>query len=257
MDTTLLKVPYVSQKAPGSNLHHNDCGPACMSMILKAFNLAMNVTVDELYNAINPTSDVALSASALRAKLEDIGLQTSWNEFVLPGKLYETLQESKPVIALIHYGTLVTKGYTQFTNFKEGHFVVLAGMDIANIFMLDPNRDDGVTVMAVPIDIFYQAWGKCHLDNGNPDFCGIVPDVAITDLSQGEQPGAGAGKYVLTVNGAYVHAEPSEDSPKVPPTIIWRVHQGNETVVTITEVENKYGHRLEGGWVSMDLLKPA
>jgi hypothetical protein len=54
-----------------------------------------------------------------------------------------------------------------------------------------------------------------------------------------------------------VHAEPSEDSPKVPPTIIWRVHQGNETVVTITEVENKYGHRLEGGWVSMDLLKPA
>lgn len=256
MDTTLLNVPYVSQKAPGSNAHYNDCGPACMSMILKAYNLANNLTVDELYDAINPTSDVGLSAGDIMSKMAGIGLKASWTVFASQIPLFETLHTGKPVIALIHYGPLVKKGYTQYKNFLNGHFVVLAGMDIANIFIQDPDRDDGMTVTAIPIDIFWEAWGKCNLDNGNPNYCGIVPDIAITDLSQLAQPEAGAGRYVLTVNGVYVHAEPSEDSPKVPPTVIFKGQPPNLTVVVITKVENKYGHRLEGGWVCMELLKP-
>ena len=255
MDITLLNVPYVSQKAPGSNAHYNDCGPACMSMLLKAFNLANDLTVDELYDAINPTGDVGLSASALESKMADLGLKTSWKVFASPAALFETLQTIKPVIALIHYGPLVKNGYTEFKNFVAGHFVVITGMDIAKIFIQDPDRDDGMNVTAIPINIFWEAWGRCDLD-GNPGFCGILPDLAITDLSQPEQPPAGAGKYVLTVNGAYVHSSPSESSPKVSPTVIFRGVPPNLTVVTITAVENKYGHRLEGGWVSMDLLKP-
>jgi hypothetical protein len=257
MDTTLLDVPYVSQKSPGSNAHYNDCGAACMSMILKAYSLAKELTVDELYDLVNPTGDVGLSAGAIVVKLADLRLKTSWKVFASQGALFETLQMIKPVFALIHYGPLVHNGYTEFKNFVKGHFVIIVGMDIAKIFIHDPDRDDGVTVTAVPIDIFWEAWGKCHLDEGNPDFCAIVPDIPITDLSQPEQPPAGAGRYVLTVNGIYVHAEPSESSPKVPPTVVFKGVPPNLTIVTITEVVNGYGHRLEGGWVSMDLLKPA
>ena len=43
MDTTLLNVPYVSQKAPGSMGHYNDCGAACMSITLKTFSHAMKL----------------------------------------------------------------------------------------------------------------------------------------------------------------------------------------------------------------------
>jgi hypothetical protein len=260
METTLLVVPYVSQKDPGSNAHYNDCGPACMSMVLKAFNLALNLTVDELYDSINPTGDVGLSAGAIESKMADIGLNTSWKVFPSQATLFDTLQANKPVITLIHYGPLVHAGFTQFKNFVKGHFVTVVGMDIATIFIQDPDRDDGVNVTAIPINVFWEAWGKCDLDEGNPNYCGIVPDIAITNLSQIGQPPAGvegAGKYVLTVNGIYVHANPSEDSPKVPPTVIFKGVAPNLTVVTITEVENKYGHRLEGGWVCMDLLKPA
>ncbi len=171
MDTTLLDVPYASQKSPGSNAHYNDCGAACMSMILKAYSLAKNLTVDELYDLVNPTGDVGLSAGAIVAKLADLKLKTSWKVFASQGVLFETLQMIKPVFALIHYGPLVHNGYTEFKNFVKGHFVIIVGMDIAKIFFHDPNRDDGVTVTAVPIDIFWEAWGKCHLDEGNPDFC--------------------------------------------------------------------------------------
>jgi hypothetical protein len=222
---------------------------------MKAFNLANNLTVDELYDAINPTGDVGLSAGALEAKMAEIGLKTSWKAFTSQVDLFETLQAIKPVIALIHYGPLVKNGYTEFKNFVAGHFVLITGMDIAKVFIQDPDRDDGVTITAIPINVFWEAWGRCDLD-ANPSFCGIVPDLAITDLSQPEQPPAGAGKYVLTVNGIYVHAAPSESSPTVSPTVIFRGVPPNLTVVTITAVENKYGHRLEGGWVSMDLLKP-
>jgi uncharacterized protein YvpB len=255
MDTTLLNVPYVSQKAPGSMGHYNDCGAACMSMTLKAFNLANTLTVDELYNAIDPTGDVGLSAGAMNAKMADIGLKASWKVFPSQAALFEMLQANKPVIALIHYGPLVRNGYTEFKNFVAGHFIVITGMDIAKIFIQDPDRDDGMIVTAVPINVFWEAWGRCDLD-GNPSFCGIVPDIAITDLSQPVVNQPVTGRYVLTVNGIYVHAKPSQDSPTVSPNVIFKGEAPNLTVVTITEVEKKYGHRLEGGWVSMDLLKP-
>jgi hypothetical protein len=256
MDTTLLNVPYTSQKAPGANLHNNDCGAASMSMMLKAFGLAKDLTVDELYDAVNPTNaDVGLAAGSIISKMSAIGLKASWKVFSSPAELFTTLQAGKPVIALIHYEPMVTHGFTQFTNFKNGHFVILAGMDIAKIFVQDPDRDDGKTVTDVPIDVFWEAWGQCALD-GNPCFCGIVSDNPITDLSQPIPIPVGAGRYVLTVNGAYVHAEASEKSPTISPTIVWQRQKSNLAVVTITKVVNGYGHRLEGGWVCMELLKP-
>jgi uncharacterized protein YvpB len=257
MDTTLLAIPYVSQRTPGATQHHNDCGAACMSMMLKAFNLAKDLTVDELYDAVNPTNaDVSLTGPAIVSKMKVIGLPASWRSFSNPASLFAVLQNGKPVIALIHYETLITRGYSQYKNFTKGHFVIISGMDIANVFIQDPNRDDGVTVVAVPITVFWEAWGQCKLDN-NLCFSGIVPDLPITDLAQNTTLPGGPGKYVLTVNGAYVHAEPNEYSPKVSPTIVWRGKEPNLTVVTILKVINNYGYRLGGGWVCMDLLKPA
>jgi hypothetical protein len=256
METTLLVAPHVSQTTPGALAHNNDCGAACMSMLLKAFNLANDMTVDELFDLVNPSSDVGLGGPDIVDKLHGLELNTSWTVFSSQASLFGTLQTSKPVIALIHYEPLVKNGYTQFKNYKKGHYVLVVGMDIARIFIQDPNRDDGVKVTSVPIEVFWEAWGQCSLDDGNPNFMGIVPATSIMDLSNGQQP-EGAGRYVLTVNGIYVHADPSESSPKVPPTVIWKVANGVQTLVTITKVENGYGHRLEGGWVSMDLLKPA
>jgi hypothetical protein len=109
-------------------------------------------------------------------------------------------------------------------------------------------------VTAVQIEVFWEAWSQCPLDALNPAFMGIVPDNPIIDLSSGRQP-VGAGMYILIGNGANVHAEPNENSNKIPPFVIWKCPEPDLTVVTITTIKNGYGHRLEGGWVSMDLFK--
>jgi len=254
MDTSLLKVPYVSQKAPGANQHNNDCGAACMSMVLKAFNLAIDVPVDELFNMIEPTGNIGLGAQDMAAKMVNLGLNASWISFPSQAALFETLQADKPVIALIHYEPLVKNGFSEFKNFIDAHYVVLTGMDIAKVFLQDPDRDDGKTITAVPIELFWEAWAQCPRDDGNPPFMGIVPDSPMMDLSSGRQP-VGAGRYILLANGANVHAEPNEASPQVPPYVIWKDPAPDLTVVTITTIKNGYGHRLEGGWVSMDLFK--
>jgi hypothetical protein len=66
----LLDVPYVSQKAPGSYAYYNDCGAACMPMILKAYSLAKDLIVDDFFDMVNPTGDVGLSAGAIVAFLK-------------------------------------------------------------------------------------------------------------------------------------------------------------------------------------------
>jgi hypothetical protein len=254
MDTTLLNVPYVSQKAPGAELHNNDCGAACMSMMLKAFNLANNSSVDELFNLIEPVGNIGLSALAMAAEIKELGLNVSWINFPSQAALFEALQRVKPVIALIHYEPFVKNGFSEFKNFLGAHYVVLIGMDIANVYLHDPDRDDGVTVTAVPTEVFWEAWEQCPLDDGNPAFMGIVPDLPILDLAPGRHP-AGAGRYVLIAAGANVHTKPDIDSPFFAPAVMQ--NPPNVIMVTITEVVNGYGHLQEGGWVSMDLFKPA
>jgi hypothetical protein len=256
MDTVLLKVPYVSQKALGADQHNNDCGAACMSMMLKAFNLAKDLTVDELFDLIEPTGNIGLGAPSMAAKMKDLGLNTSWMYFPALGDLFEKLQEGKPVIALIHYAPLVKNGFTEFKNFLGAHFVVIVGMDIARVYFQDPDRDDGVNLTAVPINVFLEAWKQCPLDDGNPPFMGIVTNDPIMNLSPHGRRSAGAGTYTMNANvtGANVHAAPNQGSDLVPPYQIWQCSGPDKEEVKITKVQNGYGHLEQGGWVSMDLF---
>jgi len=203
----ILPVVDRSQIGPGADEHHNDCGPASDAMLLRTYNLAMQVTVDELYNQLVPAGDVPISASALMRQMTSYGLKTTWYIETKTDQVYGYLRARRPVLALVHYGTLVDAGFTQFTSFRAGHFLVITGIDLDNYFVSDPYRSDGKYDVAIPIAVFEKAWKDCTID-GNPVGGCIVPILPIQDLAIPPVPVSDVYAIIPSVQAINVRAEP-------------------------------------------------
>ena len=166
-EMNILPVVYVSQLMNGALEHNNDCGSASSLMLLRTFNLANDVSVDQFYNSIIPSGDMALSVGQIQSRMASYGLATDWKVDQVPELVFSYLRSRKPILALIHYGTLVDAGFTEKTGFRGGHFLVITGIDLDNIFIDDPYRDDAKTNIPVPIATFMKAWTDANID-GNP-----------------------------------------------------------------------------------------
>lgn len=247
-----LSVPFVSQITPGALEHNNDCGAASALMILKAYNVG-NMTVDQVYNVIMPSGDGPLSIGGLQRVLLNKGIKSQYLADVHLEDLFSILVGNRPVIALIHYGALVTAGLTERTGFKGAHFVVVIGMDIKYVYIHDPYSITKGNCLAVPINIFLQSQAQCNLD-GNPvsaivamvspigDFSVIVPVPPTTGV-----------KYTFGVNpanGVAVLAVNVRSGPAQTYSLVKILEKATTPTVYIIQILGDYGQLADkSGWI--------
>lgn len=152
-------VPYIGQVGEGANEHGNDCGPACVSMILRWAGITPP-PIDALYDEVKPSGDSYTSFGDLMGLLSRRGLDPDYEAGVETKDLYWILRLGVPVIALVSYGVLAT---IRPNKFAGNHFVVVIGMDLDTVYIHDPlNTPTPGDLVAVPIGLFEKAWSTAY-----------------------------------------------------------------------------------------------
>ena len=258
-----LPVPYQSQELAGAEAHFNDCGAASALMVAQAYNLSMSATVDQVFDTMEPSGDNGLSIAQLQNWLAAQGIQNDLLKFPTPDSLFDQLTGHKPVVALIHYAPIVAAKLSQFVNFTGAHYIVLVGMDIDSIFIHDPYHSDGRgTYQPIPIAVMMQCWSQAILDGDNPQYMGIVPKLAIQDLSK---PAPVTGKtYTVTQPAIYVRVAASQTAvlfnpPTVAKGVILHLVSSTPTngYVQVADAVSSTGAKIAiaGGWVWFGYLQ--
>lgn len=225
-------------------------------MVSRAFGVEKTTTVDQVYNAINPGADLALSAYGLSRYLAGVHIANTWKVGIDIQNLFVYLVEHRPVIALINYSPLVKAGLTEKTMFLGAHFVVVAGMDIETVFINDPYTTGSGEGKGIPLPIFQEAWKICFEKDGNPNSAGLVMDFPIKDVSVPE-PVPDAIKYefgmngTVQINGINVRGGPGSGYPLI--ATLWRT---STPFVMIVKMVGEWGLLVGNtGWVYMPYLK--
>lgn len=170
--TVSLTVPYKSQFDEDANESRNDCGAACVAMLLNAFGKP--VSTNAVFKKTGAAPDSFISTSQLRRAAQGFGVTLEWHTNLTAGHLEAYLNMGRPLIALVHYGTWSERGMTE-SKFKGPHFVVVVGYDDEHIYIHDPlftpaRRASGAN-RVIPRGLFFEAWGSAHLDCWGPGQC--------------------------------------------------------------------------------------
>jgi len=179
---TILQVPYVSQvDGPTAGGHRNDCGPACVAMLLQGKGHA--VTIADVYTAIGSMGNAYVNGGQLTRAAAFYGLGLTATHMTIDG-LEAEWEAGHAFIALIKYGCLSSLGLTE-SLFQGPHFVVvlgstLGGPDEGNkqVVVHDPlYRGQGGAYKRYPARDFWRAWTTESLV-GNPVSWGLLTDYA-------------------------------------------------------------------------------
>lgn len=178
-----LSIPWLSQNDPRSttdDYSNSDCGPACVAMILRA--RAQNVTIDDVSKATDlPQGYKYTTASNLIHAAAAFGL-TLVHQFgaaadsigpLTLDKIKNEIDAGRPVIVLVHYGSLPLR-FDQV--FKGGHFVLAVGyaVDSGDILYHDPYwLDSAGQYVRISGASFAKAQADCSID-GNRSFQGLT-----------------------------------------------------------------------------------
>lgn len=131
-----LNVPYIRQEGTGATQFRNDCGCACVAMLLK-YHLNLSVSVDQLARDTSlVTNDNGLTTQQLEVLSRKYGLIKSVNNNLSIGLIKTQIDNGNPVVMLINY-TFITKRQNK-SDFGQ-HFVVVTGYDNNNIIINDPD----------------------------------------------------------------------------------------------------------------------
>jgi uncharacterized protein YvpB len=135
-----LEVPWVSQLG---NTLPNDCGHACVLMLLHYANLALGVTLNQVYEyaAANDLQGASGTTSAgdLKALCTHYGLQiTIETGFPQTDYFIEQINDDKPVIVLVDYASLHLPSHLASGPNQGAHWLVVVGYDNENYYVHDP-----------------------------------------------------------------------------------------------------------------------
>jgi hypothetical protein len=173
----LLPVPYVSQLGEEAQTRVNDCGPACVVMLLRAYQKSA-LTPDEFYARFAIKGDPYLHASQLMSAMGTLGLQTEFRSGLTVQDLFGVLAAGKPAIVLLGYKAFSEAGLTE-KMFAGPHFAVAVGLDVKNIYLHDPLYTDPLVGEAhpYPLEVFWKAWKEASagLQVPNPERAAIIP----------------------------------------------------------------------------------
>jgi hypothetical protein len=224
-------------------------------MILAGYSVAMDKTVDEIYDAIKPVGDSPLSISGIQALLASYGVKNEWAGELFPNDLFDTLIDNRSVISLIHYAPLVDAGLTQKKGFRGAHFVVVVGIDITGVSIHDPYTDDeSGKSRFIPFSVWLAATAQNHLD-GNPNNVGIRMSLPLKDLSIPVPPATGITYAFGTNNGVPVIAVNIRSGPAQSYKLIGVLEKSKNPTIFITKISGEYGLLSTGGWVYMGYFR--
>ncbi len=173
MAQIIRTVPYKSQYDDDASEFRNDCGPACVAMILNG--LEKYVTTNTVFrrSGANRSSYVSVSQMMRAAWTWEVDF-----DYFYPwslNRLKRAVHDGMPVIPLVHYGAWSTKGLTQ-SSFRGPHFVVVIGYDRDHVYLHDPlwwgtRRYQGENRRLTNRQ-FEAAWSTASKD-GNRNYSGI------------------------------------------------------------------------------------
>ncbi len=136
-----LNVPHYSQENTGAFWAANDCGPACVRMVLGWDYLRRgqadptSITVDTVTKA----SGIGPRGYSTPATLERVGRKYALN-FTIVSKtatmerIKQEISAGRPVICLVAYGKISSNQ----SNFKGGHYITVVGYDSQHMICHDP-----------------------------------------------------------------------------------------------------------------------
>jgi hypothetical protein len=180
MTQKLLPIPYRSQKDADAQGKNNDCGPACIAMILSARGVPARI--DDIYAASGVATDKPLSILELRKAAQKFGLTMTSRRPNSIEDLRSFIDQGIPPVALIKYKYLPDR---QGQSTTGGHFVLVVGYDDATqqVYIHDPyywppRRQEGAFHVYSEAT-WNEAWGRCHED-GNSDFWLVLPELLVS-----------------------------------------------------------------------------
>lgn len=188
MGVVIPSIPYKSQYDPDADEFRNDCGPACMAMLLHAFGFNVSTNVVYAKTGAKPNNYVSV-AQLMRVALS-YGIPFDYYARWSLSQLQEALQKGKGIIALIHYGALsqINPGISTQSTFEGPHFVVVVGADDEHIFVNDPlwkeaRRSQGFRKAWTHAQ-FMEAWSR-NPEDGNTPCCGLITQPSLPTAPYG------------------------------------------------------------------------
>ena len=186
---TILNIAYKSQYDPDAATSRNDCGPACLAMLINAFGLT--ATTDAVFRRTGASPNDYISMAQLMRVGESYGVPLEYRRGWGLGELRAMLDLGRPLIALVHYAAFFEfqPGLSTQSNFTGPHFVLAVGYDENNVIVHDPLWTDGRRNEGAfkkwPNKIWLEAWGRCHEDcdalgRCNPDFAALISVRAVS-----------------------------------------------------------------------------
>lgn len=178
---TLLNLAHKSQYDPDAAASRNDCGPACLAMLLNGLGVA--ATTDAVFQRTGAAADGYVSMAQLMRVGESYGAPLEFRKGWKLGDLRARIDLARPMIALVHYGAFseLEPGVSTQSPFRGPHFVLVVGYDDDSVVVNDPlwtgpRREEGA-FRRWPNAVWAQAWGRCHEDCDPQGRCN--PDQAV------------------------------------------------------------------------------
>jgi len=163
-------VKYHSQWDADATKYRNDCGPACLRMILDY--KGVDVTTDELAMACGMSPDKAYTTGP---DIERVASQYGVTMHAVAYQDFNYFIQRTPCVVLVHYGSIpITERQDPY---EGGHFLVLLSVGNGSAFYHDPDwqrerRDEGA-FRQLDLSTFKKAMDDCYID-GNPSGYGVV-----------------------------------------------------------------------------------
>lgn len=129
----ILSVPYVSQEGVGADQFRNDCGPACVSMVIE-YLTGRKVSPDVLARKtkLPQNKDKGLNAADLLVLLGAERVRASARHSLTLQTLKAEIDTGRPVILLVNY--------KYFGGMPFGHFALLIGYEGNEYVFHDPYK---------------------------------------------------------------------------------------------------------------------
>jgi hypothetical protein len=227
-----LDIPWVSQEDPKTAAYSkNDCGPACISMLLQA--TGVESTPDQVYRDYYPVW-VGKKGKAPAAKIEDDADYLAWikdgafitdlsemgnlNQYGLNlafdrapdstagifSSIRKWVDAARPPLALIDYGPVEKANLHWRPLFGAWHYVLVVGYDDENVIVHDPYFKEGGAFRKWPNDVFERAWQGTEK---GPKRQALVPRNPVA-IQAAAQPQVGEGQQSQPGGGQQPAAAP-------------------------------------------------
>lgn len=189
MGMMLNTIPYKSQYDDDASEYRNDCGPACVAMILNG--LGIHVTTNTVFRRSGADRNAYVSVTQMIRAAATYDVDFDYFYPWSMDQLKHAISQGMAPICLVHYGAWRNSGLTQ-SSFKGPHFVVVVGFDEEFIYVNDPlwwgtRRYEGEH-RKLTHKQFEGAWSTASYD-GNRNYSGIYcKDRLPLDLTGVDDP---------------------------------------------------------------------